>query len=161
VFARFFSVFILIAFSAAAHAEAVDCQKDPTFLQKIPGGYQVVFSCGCEPPLPSSGDPDFYSCGDPRSADLILPNHTDPVDSPGVAIGPGRPSYLGSPSIDIGRNSPTPSVRSSSSSSGIGCVGVCYGVTSRITGNPRNNYVRGYLRKDGTYVQGYTRSRRR
>lgn len=38
------------------------------------------------------------------------------------------------------------------------CVGLCYGVTSTRTGLPRNTYVRGYVKKDGTYVQPYTRS---
>lgn len=40
------------------------------------------------------------------------------------------------------------------------CVGVCYGVISPSTGRPRNSYVRGYTRRDGTYVRPYTRSRR-
>jgi hypothetical protein len=39
------------------------------------------------------------------------------------------------------------------------CVGLCYGVTSTRTGLPRNTYVRGYVKKDGTVVQPYTRSR--
>jgi hypothetical protein len=38
------------------------------------------------------------------------------------------------------------------------CVGVCYGVRSTVTGGPRNTYVRGYVKKDGTVVQPYTRS---
>jgi hypothetical protein len=38
------------------------------------------------------------------------------------------------------------------------CVGLCYGVTSTKTGLPRNTYVRGYVKKDGTVVQPYTRS---
>lgn len=46
--------------------------------------------------------------------------------------------------------------RSSSSSSG--CKGVCYGSKSTKTGRARNNYVRGYYKKDGTYVAPYTRS---
>lgn len=41
------------------------------------------------------------------------------------------------------------------------CVGVCYGVISPVTGRPRNTYVRGYYRRDGTYVRPHTRSRRR
>lgn len=40
------------------------------------------------------------------------------------------------------------------------CVGVCYGEISRGTGQPRNQYVQGYYRKDGTYVRSHTRSRR-
>ncbi|MDB6147947.1 MAG: hypothetical protein JWO45_1611 [Spartobacteria bacterium] len=38
------------------------------------------------------------------------------------------------------------------------CVGVCYGVRSTVTGQPRNTYVHGYVKKDGTVVQSYTRS---
>jgi hypothetical protein len=38
------------------------------------------------------------------------------------------------------------------------CVGICYGVQSTVNGLPRNNYVSGYFRKDGTYVRPYTRS---
>ena len=38
------------------------------------------------------------------------------------------------------------------------CVGICYGVPSTVNGLPRNNYVSGYFRKDGTYVRPYTRS---
>lgn len=38
------------------------------------------------------------------------------------------------------------------------CVGLCYGVTSTRTGLPRNTYVRGYVKKNGTYVQPYTRN---
>jgi hypothetical protein len=38
------------------------------------------------------------------------------------------------------------------------CVGVCYGVPSTKNGLPRNNYVPGYVKKDGTVVQPYTRS---
>lgn len=38
------------------------------------------------------------------------------------------------------------------------CVGICYGVPSAVNGLPRNTYVSGYFRKDGTYVGPYTRS---
>lgn len=42
------------------------------------------------------------------------------------------------------------------------CEGVgCYGVISTTTGLPRTTYVRGYTRKDGTYVRPHYRSRRR
>jgi hypothetical protein len=40
------------------------------------------------------------------------------------------------------------------------CVGICYGVPSTVNGLPRNTYVSGYFRKDGTYVGPYTRSSR-
>ena len=45
------------------------------------------------------------------------------------------------------------------SSSSRDCVGVCYGVPSKVNGLPRNKYVSGYFRKDGTYVRPYTRSK--
>ena len=53
-----------------------------------------------------------------------------------------------------------PSVGYSSSSSK--CEGLgCYGQISKVTGLPRTTYVRGYTRRDGTYVQPHYRSRRR
>jgi hypothetical protein len=39
------------------------------------------------------------------------------------------------------------------------CVGICYGVPSKVNGLPRNTYVSGYYRSDGTYVKPYTRSK--
>jgi hypothetical protein len=41
-----------------------------------------------------------------------------------------------------------------------GCseTGSCYGDLSTATGRPRTNYVRGYFRRDGTYVGSYYRS---
>lgn len=38
------------------------------------------------------------------------------------------------------------------------CVGICYGVPSKVNGLPRNTYVSGYYRSDGTWVNPYTRS---
>jgi hypothetical protein len=53
-----------------------------------------------------------------------------------------------------------PSVPLSSYGSASGkCVGICYGVPSTVNGLPRNTYVSGYFRKDGTYVGPYTRSK--
>ena len=58
------------------------------------------------------------------------------------------------------RNSFTPSVGYSGSSAK--CEGLgCYGEISMVTGRPRTTYVRGYTRRDGTYVQPHYRSRRR
>ena len=37
-------------------------------------------------------------------------------------------------------------------------TGNCYGCISSITGRPRTNYVSGYTRSNGTYVNGYWRS---
>ena len=38
------------------------------------------------------------------------------------------------------------------------CVGICYGVPSKVNGLPRNSYVSGYFRANGTWVNPYTRS---
>lgn len=38
--------------------------------------------------------------------------------------------------------------------------GSCYGDISTTTGRPRTTHVRGYFRRDGTYVRGHYRSRR-
>jgi len=61
------------------------------------------------------------------------------------------PNY-GSPNLSGGGSS-------NSSWSSNECVGICYGVPSKVNGLPRNKYVSGYFRKDGTYVQPYTRSK--
>jgi len=37
--------------------------------------------------------------------------------------------------------------------------GSCYGDKSLKTGKPKNTHVKGYFRKDGTYVRGHYRSR--
>jgi hypothetical protein len=39
------------------------------------------------------------------------------------------------------------------------CVGVCWGVPSKVNGLPRNSYVSGYFRANGTWVNPYTRSK--
>ena len=39
------------------------------------------------------------------------------------------------------------------------CVGICYGVPSKVNGLPRNSYVSGYFRANGTWVNPYTRSK--
>jgi hypothetical protein len=54
--------------------------------------------------------------------------------------------------------SPSLSISSVGGASGR-CVGICYGVPSTVNGLPRNTYVSGYFRKDGTYVNPYTRSK--
>jgi hypothetical protein len=36
-----------------------------------------------------------------------------------------------------------------------------YGEISKLTGRPKTVYVRGYFRKDGTYVRSYYRSKKR
>lgn len=65
------------------------------------------------------------------------------------------------PTYQAPRYSYTPPAASYSGSSSK-CEGVgCYGVMSNVTGLPRTTYVRGYVRKDGTYVQPHYRSKRR
>ena len=46
---------------------------------------------------------------------------------------------------------------------GKGCAenGSCYGDISTLTGRPKTVRVKGYTRKDGTYVRGYYRSKKR
>jgi hypothetical protein len=39
------------------------------------------------------------------------------------------------------------------------CVGMCHGSPSKVNGLPRNSYVSGYLKSNGTWVNGYTRSK--
>jgi hypothetical protein len=64
----------------------------------------------------------------------------------------GSPNYTGNPSpYDPGRYSTSPS-----SSSAFGG----YGSISETTGLPRTEYVSGYTRSDGTYVDPYYRSHR-
>lgn len=68
------------------------------------------------------------------------------------------PSYV--PLYPSERNSNSSGGYSSRSSSiSQNCVGICYGVPSKVNGLPRNTYVSGYFRKDGTYVRPYTRSK--
>lgn len=45
------------------------------------------------------------------------------------------------------------------SSAANSCTGLCYGQPSATTNAPRNTTVSGYVRRDGTYVAPYTRSR--
>ncbi len=156
----YLACFIVLALSTTAQAEAVDCQTNPTFLQKMPGGYRVVFSCGCEPPSLSSGQPDDYLCGLPPPPDPVTTTHYEPVPSGAAAAdaATNRPAYISLQGLN--RTNLGSSLSAISPSSGKRCVGECFGVPSRLTGNPRNIYVRGYTRKDGTYVRGHTRSRR-
>ena len=53
---------------------------------------------------------------------------------------------------------PSVSINSVGSASGK-CVGICYGVPSSVNGLPRNTYVSGYFKSNGTYVGPYTRSK--
>ena len=56
------------------------------------------------------------------------------------------------------RPAPPPPVRYAP---GCGENGSCYGDISTLTGRPKTSYVRGYTRRDGTYVRSHYRSRRR
>jgi len=53
---------------------------------------------------------------------------------------------------------PSLSINSVGAASGK-CVGICYGVPSSVNGLPRNTYVSGYFKSNGTYVRPYTRSK--
>ena len=53
---------------------------------------------------------------------------------------------------------PSVSINSVGAASGK-CVGICYGVPSSVNGLPRNTYVSGYFKSNGTYVSPYTRSK--
>jgi len=71
-------------------------------------------------------------------------------------IGGSQPGpYIGGSSYDyIPQPSPYSSFPASSSCSGYSC----YGQVSDTTGQPRTNYVSGYSRDNGTYVDPYYRS---
>ena len=60
----------------------------------------------------------------------------------------------GYPVINPATRVPSIAVPSASS-----CVGICYGVPSKVNGLPRNSYVSGYFRANGTWVNPYTRSK--
>ena len=53
---------------------------------------------------------------------------------------------------------PAPKQRAIAVPSAGDCVGVCWGVPSKVNGLPRNSYVSGYFRANGTWVNPYTRS---
>lgn len=40
----------LVTAAPALAAAQVDCARSPTFMRKIPGGQEIVFHPGCEPP---------------------------------------------------------------------------------------------------------------
>jgi hypothetical protein len=148
-----FAIFILASVVLpAAAAASVDCVKNPTFLRKIPGGHEAVFHCECEPPA-TAQNPVVIACGHPSE--------------------PPRPSSFstvsgeGTPRVPIAFPVSHP-VRLAPAMRGLGagptharpCVGLCYGMTSRVNGRARNSYVRGHYRANGTYVAPYTRSTR-
>jgi hypothetical protein len=158
-------VLILIAsfmITQAAAAVTVDCDSKPTFLRQIPGGHEVVFYCGCEPPPPPGSNADGKACGMPSDG---------PSDSGRLTSNVGALPYverIEQPDRGVRDAAPrtttfAPTMR------GLGagpahtqpCVGLCYGVASPLTGRSRNAYVRGHFRSNGTYVAQYTRSTRR
>lgn len=63
------------------------------------------------------------------------------------------------PSLNSSRYSASASIFPISSGFSSKCVGVCWGVPSAVNGLPRNTYVSGYYRSDGTWVNPYTRSK--
>lgn len=66
------------------------------------------------------------------------------------------------PPVPVVQPTITPSITPAPSSSRGACAenGSCYGDLSAITGRPKTIQVRGYYRKDGTYVRGHYRSHR-
>ena len=208
MFARLLILLATFVFAPAALATPIDCQKSPTFLRKVPGGHEVVFYCGCEPPSLKKSLSDASACGYPENQ-LKADARLSPRDTPRpFSLSPtgeseafvairrqkidfgvdGQPACTDASCADLESEQtsnaqvaqpllppshPAPTVAAPSASymprTGAPwpepavvrpCVGVCYGVASTVTGNPRNNYVRGYFRKNGTYVQPYTRSSR-
>lgn len=118
------ALLISILFCVSVHsawAEQIDCEKNPTYLRKIPGGHELVYYDVCLRALAAR-----TSSGSGHA----LENPT---------IGQAGPGKRGSTN---------------------GCRGLCYGETSTRTGLPRDQFVRGYYRNNGTYVRPYTRSRR-
>lgn len=155
MFARLIFFIGSLAFSSAAMATTVDCRQSTTFLRTMPGGQEVVFHCGCEPPplsgpaneetacvYPAGARPENYSVIPtfyPQSGAADIATQFGTV-APGVPFAPRlRPAAMSSPSARP-------------------CVGECYGVISPRTGNARDTPVGGYTRKDGTSVRPYTRS---
>ena len=60
-------------------------------------------------------------------------------------------------------NKPAPKANQRKIAPAVSCAenGSCYGDTSANTGRPKTVAVKGYYRKDGTYVRGHYRSRPR
>jgi hypothetical protein len=149
-----FAIFILAltAIPLAAAASAANCDKNPTFLREAPGGHDVVFRCGCEPP-PSERNPELMACGYPPEAPRMSALPAEAVDDP-------LQDSAALPVTRAVRFAPT--VRDPDSSPGVRrpCVGLCYGVPSDVNGRARDTYVQGHFRKNGTYVAPYTRSSR-
>jgi hypothetical protein len=75
------------------------------------------------------------------------------VDS--LAIAPSAPSTASS------RAAPSPYAEAKAASYGCAENGSCYGDISTATGRAKTVSVRGYYRRDGTYVRGHYRSRPR
>ena len=89
--------------------------------------------------------------------------------SVGPSRDPAAPSSVGSARASSSSYAePTlapaaPSYASETGAARMGCGenGSCYGDISAATGRPRTVYVRGYTRRDGTYVRSHYRSRPR
>ncbi|MDX2158533.1 MAG: hypothetical protein SFW09_18690 [Hyphomicrobiaceae bacterium] len=43
--------------ASVPEAAAVDCAKSPTFMKKVPGGLEVAYHPGCEPPPVKAQEP--------------------------------------------------------------------------------------------------------
>jgi hypothetical protein len=74
-----------------------------------------------------------------------------------VCLSPSGESYYGSTASSF--NPPYSSQYDTYPNYSSSCSGYsCYGQPSEVTGQPRTNYVSGYTRSDGTYVDPYFRS---
>ncbi len=151
--ARLFILLGSFAFASSAFATTVDCRQSPTFMRPMPGGQELVYHCGCEPPdgsttcsYPSGSRPANYTVI-PMVYQLSGPANERDRESAGGAVLNRVPFTQHGNRLGLRAPNPRP------------CVGLCYGTTSQLTGRPRNYQVRAHYRSNGTYVDSYTRSR--
>lgn len=109
----------------------------------------------------------YVATSDGRTGQVAFGNNADVVLG---AIAPSNAeaspaNSTGGPNVAPGRSqnlaSASPGGYTPAGASSSGCVSPNqYGAISCVTGLPRTNYVRGYFRKNGTYVRPYYRSHR-
>jgi hypothetical protein len=97
--------------------------------------------------------------GRPWDDDPIVAGDEDDADGVENELS-GDPTPLAS-SIDTNSSSTRLNTYAAAKSASYGCAenGSCYGDISAATGRAKTVSVRGYYRRDGTYVRGYYRSR--
>lgn len=110
---RYLGALAAVALPATALAQ-VDCARSPTFMRKIPGGQEIVFHPGCEPPAltPKPGKKT------PTMAPVSPPVEANPVPIAGarastVALTPASAdaSAAQKPEAAIARGNQTTRVR--------------------------------------------------